>query len=105
VRDDAYVVATLVFIGLVGVMLWTRLKDGLTSQNPSRGGVASTTGTGSRKEATARTRWLRPSAWSPRSANPCRAEAAGPPHDAGGRITHPPRRSDAPWAFFDEREL
>jgi alpha-1,2-mannosyltransferase len=39
VRDDAYVVATLVFIGLVGVMLWTRLKDGPTSQNPSRAGA------------------------------------------------------------------
>jgi hypothetical protein len=37
VRDDAYVVATLVFIGLVGVMLWTRLKDGLTSQTHPEG--------------------------------------------------------------------
>jgi alpha-1,2-mannosyltransferase len=36
VRDDAYVVATLVFIGLVGVMLWFR-RDA-----PSRSGIVST---------------------------------------------------------------
>jgi alpha-1,2-mannosyltransferase len=42
VRDDAYVVATVVFIGLVGVMLWTRLRNGLTSQNESRADLPST---------------------------------------------------------------
>jgi hypothetical protein len=42
VRDDAYVLATLVFIALVGVMLWRRLRDGLTSQNEARADLPST---------------------------------------------------------------
>jgi alpha-1,2-mannosyltransferase len=36
VRDDAYVVATLVFIGLVGVMLWTRLSGRVVKEQPTR---------------------------------------------------------------------
>jgi len=36
VRDDAYVVATLVFIGLVGVMLWTRRQRGAGLWSPER---------------------------------------------------------------------
>jgi alpha-1,2-mannosyltransferase len=43
VRDDAYVVATLVFIGLVGVMLWTRRHRGadhkLVDQYPAFVGI------------------------------------------------------------------
>jgi alpha-1,2-mannosyltransferase len=42
VRDDAYVLATLVFIALVGAMLWRRLRDGLTSQNEARDDLPST---------------------------------------------------------------
>jgi alpha-1,2-mannosyltransferase len=36
VRDDAYVVATLVFIGLVGVMLWTRRERGADHKLPDQ---------------------------------------------------------------------